>query len=198
MGREVACVSSQSGAAFAPTQSPLSQRTALRARLALYAAAAALLFLIERWLPNPLPWVRLGLANVVTLVVLLEHGAGAALAVLWLRLLLAAFFAGSFLGPQFLLSVAGGMTSWALMAAGARLGGRVWSALGLSLLGAAGHALSQLVVVHWLFAPGGAVWALVPLFLALAIATGCITGCCAEAVLRRLDLVAAPHAGRAP
>jgi hypothetical protein len=33
-------------------------RHRLRARLALYAAAAALLFLVERAIPNPLPWVR--------------------------------------------------------------------------------------------------------------------------------------------
>jgi len=59
--------------------------TALRARLALYAAAAALLFVLERALPNPVPWVRLGLPNVVTLIVLLEHGARAASLVLVMR-----------------------------------------------------------------------------------------------------------------
>src|SRR2546425_4541505 len=35
------------------------RRLALRARLALYAAAAALLFVLERLVPSPLPWVRL-------------------------------------------------------------------------------------------------------------------------------------------
>jgi len=166
--------------------------TALRARLALYAAAAALLFLVERAIPNPLPWVRLGLANIVTLVVLLEHGAGAALAVLALRLLLTGLFAATFFGPQFLLSVGGGVASWAVMALAARWGRRIWSPLGLSLLGATAHAGMQLVIVRWLFAPAGAVVALVPLFLALSIVTGLVTGICAEAVLRRLDVAREP------
>ncbi len=57
------------------------ERLALRARVALYAAAAALLFILERLVPTPLPWVRLGLANIVTLLVLLQHGGRAAAAV---------------------------------------------------------------------------------------------------------------------
>jgi uncharacterized membrane protein len=170
----------------------------LRARLALYAAAAALLFILERLIPNPLPWVRLGLANIVTLVVLLEHGAGAALAVLVLRLLLGGFFAGTLFGPQFALAVAGGTASWAAMALGARFGYRLWSAIGLSLLGAAAHGLTSLAAAEALFARTGALWALAPLFLGIAIATGLVTGVVAEALLRRLDLARAHLVSRGP
>jgi heptaprenyl diphosphate synthase len=172
--------------------------TALRARLALYAAAAALLFVLERLIPNPLPWVRLGLANIVTLVVLLEHGAAAALAVLVLRLLLGGFFAGTFFGPQFVLAACGGVASWLFMSAGERVGRRVWSAIGLSLLGASAHALASLAAAEALFARSGALWALSPLFLGLAIVTGLVTGIVAEAVLRRLDLARAHHVSRGP
>ena len=50
--------------------------TALRTRIALWAAAGALLFILERLIPNPVPWVRLGLANIVTLLALVEHTFG--------------------------------------------------------------------------------------------------------------------------
>jgi uncharacterized membrane protein len=81
------------------------------------------------------------------------------------------------------------------MAAGARWGGRLWSAVGLSLLGATAHAVVQLVAVDRVLAPGGAVLALLPLFLSLALLTGLATGLVAEMLLRRLRVARAPLPG---
>jgi heptaprenyl diphosphate synthase len=176
----------------------VSGRVRLGARIALYAAAATLLFILERLLPNPLPFVRLGLANVVTLIVLLAHGVRAAAWVLVLRLLLGGFFAGTLLGPQFLLAVAGSTASLLVMGAGAWLGARIWSPLGLSLLGAATHAVVQLAVVAALFGAGTGVFLFLPLFLGLAVITGTCTGIVADVVLARLELAATPGVGRSP
>jgi heptaprenyl diphosphate synthase len=157
--------------------------------------------MIERLIPNPLPWVRLGLANIVTVIVLVEHGARAAAAVLAVRLLLGGLFAASLFGPQFALSVCGGAASLATMALAAAAAGRALSPLGLSLLGAAAHGTSQLALVGLLFAGRGEVLALLPLFLAIAIATGLVTGFAADLVLARLELArATPRRddGRAP
>ena len=167
----------------------------LRARLSLYAAAAALLFVLERLIPTPLPWVRLGLANVVTLLVLLQHGGRAAAAVLGLRLLLGGFFAGTLFGPQFALSSAGGVASFAVMFVAARVGSRLLSPLGISLLGAAAHAVAQLVVVGIWFAGRSEILALLPLFLAIALVTGATTGLAADALLSRLVLARALRPG---
>jgi heptaprenyl diphosphate synthase len=172
--------------------------TALRARLALYATAAALLFVLERLVPNPVPWVRLGLANIVTLVVLLEHGALSALVVVGLRLVLGAFFAGTLLGPQFLLSGCGAVASWGVMAAAVRWGERLWSPLGVSLLGSAAHAVAQLALANALFATAGALWVLLPFFLGLSIVTGGVTGVLASAVVARLALARRPAVEAAP
>ena len=171
------------------TGAPGSASTRLRARLALYAAAATLLFLLERVLPNPVPWVRLGLANGVTLLVLLRHGPGAALAVLVLRLGLGGFFAGTLLGPQFLLASSGGIASWAAMVLASRWG--ALSALGLSVLGACAHAATQLLVVDIVFAAGHGMWDLLSLFLGLALVTGTLTGLLVDVLSRRLDLAEA-------
>lgn len=164
----------------------------LRAEVALWSAAAVLLFLLERLIPNPIPWVRLGLANVVTLVVLLRHGPGAASAVLALRLLLGAFFGGGLFGPQFLLAVAGGTASLLTMSAAAAAAGRYLSPLGLSVLGAAAHAVAQLGVVGSWFAGRHESLSLLPLFLGLSLATGLLTGLAADVVLWRLDLARGP------
>lgn len=165
-----------------------------RVQLALYAAAATILFVLERLIPNPLPWLRLGLANTVTVVVLLRHGAKAALAVLALRTGLAAFFAGTFIGPQFILAAAGGAASLGVMVLASRLGGRIWSALGISILGAVAHALAQLAVVGVVFGVGAGVRSLLPVFLAISLCTGSVIGLLADALLARVPLVDRPVA----
>ena len=166
----------------------------LRSRLALYAAAATLLWLLERTLPNPVPWIRLGLANGVTLLVLLEHGAVAAGIVLVLRLLLAAFFAGTLLGPQSILALGGGVASWAAMTLAQRWGGRLLSPLGLSVLGASAHAAAQLALVGTVLGAGSGAWDLLPLFAVVALASGSCTGVVVDALQARLALARGPTA----
>lgn len=177
-----------------PARSPEARRRALdvRARVALYAAAATVVFVLERLLPNPLPWVRLGLANAVTLVALLDLGAGPAAAVVVLRLLLGSFFAGTVFAPQFVLSASGAAASWGAMSLGAAVGARIWSPLGLSLLGSVAHAVTQLAAASRLLGGGDGLWQLLPLFLILAIATGVVTGLAADMLLRRLGAARAP------
>lgn len=173
--------------AVAPVRGAGVEALVLRAEIALWSAAAILLFLLERLVPNPLPWVRLGLANAVTLVVLVRRGPIAATAVLALRLLLGGFFAGTLFGPQFLVATAGGVASLGVMAVAAAASGRFLSPLGLSVLGAAAHAVAQLAVAGvWL--AGRDVLALLPVFLAVALGTGSAIGLAALVLVRRLDL----------
>ena len=171
---------------------------ALRARIALYAAAGTLIFLLERLLPNPFPWIRLGLANVVTLMALIAEGFPAATAVVVLRLLLGGFFGGTLLGPQFLLAASGGLASLGVMGLGLRFGGRWWSPLGLSVLGACAHGAAQLAVVAAVFAGGAGILDFLPLFLGVAIVTGACTGWLADLLLARLELAAGTPAPPPP
>ena len=65
------------------------------ARLALLAAIAAVLQIAEGLIPRPLPWLRLGLANGVTLLALHRLGFGSACAVTIVRILLGALTLGT-------------------------------------------------------------------------------------------------------
>ena len=86
---------------------------------ALLTALAMILGLVERMLPLemiiPLPGIKLGLANVVTLVALYRMGAPEAALILGARCLLSALFSGSMTGLAF--SLTGGATALAAMAA---------------------------------------------------------------------------------
>ena len=77
--------------------------------LSLLTAAALMIYAIESMLPTlvPVPGIKLGLANVVTLIVLKRCGVRDALLVLLARILLSACFFGSLLSLTY--SLCGGL-----------------------------------------------------------------------------------------
>jgi len=76
------------------------------ARLAIFVAVATVLQVAESLVPKPVPWLRLGLANAVTLLVLIRAGAAPAGVVTVVRLLLGGLVLGTLGSPAFLLSAA--------------------------------------------------------------------------------------------
>lgn len=144
--------------------------------LAWFAALAVAIHSVEALIPSPLPGVKLGLANAVTLVVLLIDSPRAALVVTAVRVFVGALLIGTFLGPGFLLSLTGGLAAWAVMAACRPLAGPLLSALGLSVLGALAHILAQIATVYFLLIPNPGLLHLVPMLVAAAIVTGAATG----------------------
>lgn len=75
------------------------------ARLGLLTAAALILSLLDGMIPLHLPWLKLGLANAVTLLLLLSRRRTDAVLCLTARLLLGALFSGN---PSALLYSAAG------------------------------------------------------------------------------------------
>ena len=71
-------------------------------RIALLAGYAIGIHSFERLLPTPVPWLRVGLANIITLVTLLLYGIRPAVMVTLIRVTVVSLFAGTFLGPAFI------------------------------------------------------------------------------------------------
>jgi len=84
-------------------------------RIARYAAAAIALTVVEAAIPTPLPGVKPGLANIVTLVVLARYGWADAVWVTLLRVVAGSLMLGQFLAPGFFLSLAGSVASLAAL-----------------------------------------------------------------------------------
>jgi heptaprenyl diphosphate synthase len=156
------------------------------ATVGMFVAASLVLHVAEGLFPSPLPFVRLGLANVVTLFALLTVGVRAAVAVVVLRVAVASVLAGTLAGPAFALSMAGGLAAALGMGAAARLGAPPLGVVGVSMIGAACHNLAQLGVVAWLLAGAGAAWGLVPIALLVSAGAGLVTGLAARFALDRL------------
>ncbi len=154
--------------------------------LGLLIGIAAVLHIIENWLPLPLPvpGAKLGLANVISLIALIYFGWRHALYVVIGRVLLGSVAGGVFLGPTFVMSLSGAVGSLLVMG----LAWKHWrpslSIVGISVLGAFVHNSLQLVIASKLVSNYGVLWYL-PWLTLFALPTGIATGLCAAAFLNR-------------
>ena len=132
----------------------------------------------------PLPGVKLGLANIVTVFALYQLGAGAALAILLTRCLLGGLFAGNL--SAMLFSVMGGLTAMLVMIFLRRL--PKLSVYGVSIGGAAAHNIGQ-IGAAMIVLGGTAVLGYLPVLLAVSLLTGTLTGFVAGLLFRAMKNV---------
>ena len=159
-------------------------------RLALLAAVSLILFVLEAAAPRPLPWMKLGLGNVAVLMALMLYDLRGALAVASIKILVGGLVTGAFAGPSFALAAGAGITSLLFMAGGQWLAGQKLSAVGLSVLGAGAHQVSQLLLASiFLGHPG--LLGLLPLFVVSGIVAGGLTGIVAHFAVQRLQAASA-------
>jgi heptaprenyl diphosphate synthase len=153
-------------------------------RIAQLAALAIGLHLVEAVVPSPLPGIKPGIANIVTLYVLYRYDFSTAAWVSLLRVFAGSMLLGHFLSPTFVLSLSGAISSLLVLAIAARLP-RLWfGPISLSILAAFAHIAGQLVVVRLWLIPHAGVAYLIPLFATAALVFGIINGIVVAALLK--------------
>ena len=132
--------------------------------------------MIEAVIPSPLPGVKPGIANIVTLFVLFQYGFATAAWVSLLRVFASSLLLGQFLSPTFVLSLSGALLSLAALFFAQYLPKKYFSAISLSIFAAFAHIAGQLLVVWlWLIPHTGVVY-LIPVFALAALVFGLING----------------------
>ena len=152
---------------------------------AVLAALALALSYMESFFPLalivPLPGVKLGLANIVTLYALYALGASSALAILVVRCLLGSLFAGN--ASALLFSLLGGLAAMLVMIALHAL--PRLSVYGVSVGGAAAHNCGQ-VAAAMLTLGSAAPLAYLPFLLVVSVFAGALTGFVAALLFRAM------------
>ncbi len=144
--------------------------------IAKLAALAIGLHLIEAVLPSPLPGVKPGIANIVTLYVLYQYGIGTAVWVSLLRIFAGSLLLGQLFSPTFLLSLGGALSSLTILALTIKLPIKWFGPVSLSIFAAFAHIAGQLLIVWlWLIPHSGIIY-LTPLFALAALVFGMING----------------------
>ncbi len=159
------------------------ERVRRRIFLALFTALAVALHTLEALFPSPVPWFRLGFANILALAALFLYGGRAAWVVNLGRVGVGSLVLGNLFSPGFLLSLSGGVLATALMTGARSLFGRLVGPVGVSVLGAAGHAVGQVLVAWLLLVRHDGLWQMFPFFLLFALGTGVANGVAAELLL---------------
>ena len=160
-----------------------------------FAALAVVIHVFEAGLPSPVPGIKPGLANVITLVVLARHGLAAAVWVGALRVVAGSLVIGTFLTPTFALSAGGAVASLLVLAAAVQWnrlapGGLQCSLLGLGCLAAVAHMSAQFAIAWQLFVPHPGLLSLLPVLLLAALLFGICTGWLANALVKQVALFA--------
>ena len=104
------------------------QTTAEDHRIAWLTALAITIHIMESAIPAPLPGIKPGLANVITIAVLIQFGWRTAAWVSLLRVVCGGLLLGTFLTPTFLLSLAGASCSLLVLWFATRLPGEGFGA----------------------------------------------------------------------
>jgi heptaprenyl diphosphate synthase len=152
--------------------------------LALLSSVALIIFVIELRIPNPfpIPGVKLGLANIVTVYAVFRYRSSETAMIVTVRLLLGAMFSGN---PSALLySAAGAIVCLCGMLLLRRIlpEKQIWLC---SVIGAMLHNIGQItaaVIIMQSFS----VAAYLPILLVTGSLAGAFTGVCAQLLLNRI------------
>ena len=162
-------------------------------QIALLVALACILQISESMIPHPVPGLRLGLANMVTLVTLVMLGFRHALEVAVIRTILSSLIIGTFLSPGFILSFAAAIASTLIMGLFYWLSGIHarfrFSVIGISIVGAFCHNMVQLILAYLLLVKHSGIFVFFPWLSIGALATGWVVGIVAGSVCRQLAKV---------
>lgn len=155
-------------------------------RMALLCAIALTIFMVEAQLPalTPVPGIKLGLSNIVTVYAVFVLGPKQAAAILACRVFLGAVFSGQM--STILYSGAGGALALAVTVLVRRVltKKQIWIA---GVLGAIAHSVGQMVVAVWVSGTPGLA-AYLPVMILAGLVSGTFTGLCAQFLVERVKL----------
>lgn len=152
--------------------------------LALLTTVALIIFVVELRIPNPIPipGVKLGLANIITVYAVYHYRAKEVFLIVLVRILLGAVFSGNIMG--LLYSFAGSLLCLTGMLLLCRLipPKYIWTC---SVFGAVLHNVGQIIVACLIAGWGLLVY--FPFLLVSGCIAGAFTGMCAQVIIGRIN-----------
>ncbi len=138
--------------------------------LSLYSALALIMFTIEAALPSilPIPGAKLGLANIITLIILTKYSAKDAFIVLIVRIIMSAIFTGQ--AVMLIYSICGGLLSLIIMAFSNKFLDKSYIFI-TSILGGIFHNIGQIFAAYFILKMSG-----ILVYIPYLVIIGAITG----------------------
>lgn len=149
-----------------------------------FTALALIFSYVESLIPIPfkVPGIKLGLANLVIVVVLYKMGVKEAYILAVVRVVLSGFLFGNLV--SIIYSLAGGLLSLTMMVVLKNT--KAFSLLGISAMGGVFHNVGQLLMAA-LVLESQSIWYYFPVLLISGLVTGILIGILAGEMLKRLN-----------
>ena len=156
------------------------------ARLSLLTAAALIIFIIELQIPNiiPIPGVKLGLANIITVYAVYKYSAKETVAIVVIRIVLGSIFGGNIAAIMYSMAGAALCLAGMLIIKHIVPINYIWLS---SILGAILHNTGQMIVAV-IIMRSFAVISVYPFLLISGCIAGAFTGLCAQLLIKRGSL----------
>jgi heptaprenyl diphosphate synthase len=153
------------------------------ALLGVLTAAAIVIAILESFIPSiGIPGVKMGLANIVILIILYELGIWEAGVVNLLRVLVVSLVRGTFLSMGFLMSLTGAALSFGIMVLFYLLI-KKFSIIGVSVIGSVFHVTGQ-IIIAMIFLGSAYIFLYLPIIAISAIITGVFVGITAKLIIK--------------
>ncbi len=153
------------------------------ALLGVLTAAAIVIAILESFIPSVgIPGVKLGLANIVILIILYELGIVEAVVVNVLRVIVVGLVRGTFLSMGFLMSITGCALSLGIMIIFYVLI-KKFSIIGVSVIGSVFHVTGQ-ILIAMIFLGTAYIFLYLPVIAISAIITGVFVGIVAQLIIK--------------
>ncbi len=143
--------------------------------LSLLVSFGIVLHIVEAFIPLPIyiPGAKLGLANIITLLVLVLYGFKDGLIVSILRCLISALITGSVSG--LIYSLSGAVLSLFMMSFAFYYMNKTFSLVGISIIGAQAHILAQIIAASIILRNSG-IFLYLPFLMMISLFTGYFVG----------------------
>ena len=135
----------------------------MRTRIINLTALSLLLSLAETFIPRPLPFFRIGLANIPMLLAIGKLGGKDYLILALFKAVSTSYLSGTLFSPFFLISLGQSMASATIMYMVSIMLDKHVSLYGISLSGAAASAFTQIAIASLIIGIG--IFSLLPLML---------------------------------
>ncbi|MDD3186890.1 MAG: Gx transporter family protein [Bacilli bacterium] len=155
-------------------------------RLAMFLSLAIVLSILESFIPifnGMIPGLKLGLANIVILVILYLYGFKDAIYISILRVIMVGMLRTGLFSITFFFSFSGAILSIIMMTIFKKIS--LFSVVGVSIIGSIFHSIGQVIIAIFLLNTPNMIYYL-PYLLLFAIPSGIITGLISKELINRM------------
>ncbi len=155
--------------------------------IAWLAALAISIHILESAIPSPLPGIKPGFANIITVTAFIMFGWRSAAWVSGLRVLIGSLLIGTFLSPTFVLSLSGAIASMGILTFLGAINNNTFGPIGYCVMAALAHMATQIGMAYIFFIPHPGLFQLMPFLMSVALVTGIVSGYIVNSCLNTLN-----------